>query len=332
MIAVFGFAFVFTTTTALASLTFSSTAITGTADTTIDVGAGQILNLQTTNNGNILTGSGNFGIGTTPSTKLHVLGTTEQLRLGYDSSNYWSSTIGSTGALTLAGTGTGGALTITPTAGQNVNVSLSTTGDFAVNTNQLYVDTSLGYVGIGTITPAKKLNVVGDISGSGTVAAGAGTDFFVNDFNQTATAGANNQMIGLMRLRPRASNGAFTGVLRPLLVSENSAGGLHRVQIWETGIRIGNYSGGTPSIVTPSANLELKGFGNDSSTFSIKATNSSDTAIFTVRDDGSVMIPVSQTPASAAATCTTGTVAWDSSYVYVCTATNTWKRAAIATW
>ncbi len=38
------------------------------------------------------------------------------------------------------------------------------------------------------------------------------------------------------------------------------------------------------------------------------------------------------TPASATATGTAGEVAWDSSYVYICTATNTWKRAAITTW
>lgn len=40
----------------------------------------------------------------------------------------------------------------------------------------------------------------------------------------------------------------------------------------------------------------------------------------------------SQTPASATATGTAGTIAWDTSYIYVCTATNTWKRIAIATW
>jgi hypothetical protein len=38
------------------------------------------------------------------------------------------------------------------------------------------------------------------------------------------------------------------------------------------------------------------------------------------------------TPASATATGTAGTVVWDASYIYVCTATNTWKRAAITTW
>jgi hypothetical protein len=41
---------------------------------------------------------------------------------------------------------------------------------------------------------------------------------------------------------------------------------------------------------------------------------------------------VTKTPASAAATGTTGTIAWDADYIYVCTATDTWKRVAIATW
>lgn len=39
-----------------------------------------------------------------------------------------------------------------------------------------------------------------------------------------------------------------------------------------------------------------------------------------------------KTPASAAASGTAGTIAWDSSYIYICTATDTWKRAEIATW
>ena len=37
-------------------------------------------------------------------------------------------------------------------------------------------------------------------------------------------------------------------------------------------------------------------------------------------------------PASASATGSEGQIAWDDSYIYVCTATNTWKRVAIATW
>jgi uncharacterized cupin superfamily protein len=37
-------------------------------------------------------------------------------------------------------------------------------------------------------------------------------------------------------------------------------------------------------------------------------------------------------PASAGATGQTGQFAWDSSYLYICIGTNTWKRVAIATW
>jgi len=38
------------------------------------------------------------------------------------------------------------------------------------------------------------------------------------------------------------------------------------------------------------------------------------------------------TPPTASSTGTAGTVVWDADYIYVCTATNTWKRAAITTW
>jgi hypothetical protein len=50
----------------------------------------------------------NIGIGiTAPSAKLHTISTTEQLRLGYDTSNYVSTTVGSTGAVTLNAVGSG---------------------------------------------------------------------------------------------------------------------------------------------------------------------------------------------------------------------------------
>ncbi len=43
-------------------------------------------------------------------------------------------------------------------------------------------------------------------------------------------------------------------------------------------------------------------------------------------------LSVSKTPSSASDTGVLGDIAWDTSYIYVCTATNTWKRVAIATW
>lgn len=47
---------------------------------------------------------------------------------------------------------------------------------------------------------------------------------------------------------------------------------------------------------------------------------------------GDLIITTSTTPASAGAAGVAGTVAWDADFIYICTATNTWKRVAIATW
>ena len=42
--------------------------------------------------------------------------------------------------------------------------------------------------------------------------------------------------------------------------------------------------------------------------------------------------PTNSTPASASATGAVGTIVWDTSYIYVCIATNTWKRSPLSTW
>lgn len=48
--------------------------------------------------------------------------------------------------------------------------------------------------------------------------------------------------------------------------------------------------------------------------------------------NGTLRVSTSTTPASASASGEAGMIAWDADYIYVCTATNTWKRIAIATW
>jgi hypothetical protein len=48
--------------------------------------------------------------------------------------------------------------------------------------------------------------------------------------------------------------------------------------------------------------------------------------------EGGFMITGTSAPASASATGTLGEIRMDASYIYICTATNTWKRVAIATW
>lgn len=45
-----------------------------------------------------------------------------------------------------------------------------------------------------------------------------------------------------------------------------------------------------------------------------------------------IRIRTSSTPASASAAGNAGEMSWDANYIYVCTATNTWKRSALTTW
>ena len=49
-------------------------------------------------------------------------------------------------------------------------------------------------------------------------------------------------------------------------------------------------------------------------------------------DSDSIRLRQSKTPSSASDTGKAGQIAWDSEYIYICIATNTWKRAALSTW
>lgn len=52
----------------------------------------------------------------------------------------------------------------------------------------------------------------------------------------------------------------------------------------------------------------------------------------TMSVSGNLAITTSKTPSSSSDVGTTGTILWDSSYIYVCVATNTWKRASLTSW
>lgn len=58
---------------------------------------------------------------------------------------------------------------------------------------------------------------------------------------------------------------------------------------------------------------------------------SSPSALLDVNAD-TVRVRTAKTPASATATGNAGDICWDSNYIYVCVATNTWKRSALSTW
>lgn len=82
------------------------------------------------------------------------------------------------------------------------------------------------------------------------------------------------------------------------------------------------------------------GAGSPSGTLACEFTigeNTSEVTVMTMEEDGDLAMTgdfklATKTPSSASDTGETGTIAWDSSYIYICTATDTWKRVAISSW
>jgi hypothetical protein len=56
-----------------------------------------------------------------------------------------------------------------------------------------------------------------------------------------------------------------------------------------------------------------------------------DMSLMTITAGGAPIVGQLLTPATSSATCKTGSIEWDTGFIYICTATNTWKRATLAT-
>jgi hypothetical protein len=128
-----------------------------------------------------------------------------------------------------------------------------------------------------------------------------------------------------------------TGTDRNFNITPDGSGAL---ELSANGIRLGKGTG--PTKLSTNYNvteleLSIQNAAATSGLISIKGENQNltvtphGTGKFVINKD-TVNVSTSKTPASASATGATGDIAWDTNYIYVCTATNTWKRVAIATW
>ncbi len=192
--------------------------------------------------------SNNVGVGTSfPSSSLHVIKTTEQLRLGYDDDNYTSFTIASDGGMTLSPTNNA-----TTTIGAGLNV----------NSNTLVVDDSNSFVGVGTETPETELHVVS----SGAAVRGL-------------TIGQHQTGAGGTLINYKKSNGSYAG---PSVVNNGDFIGLFSFQPYNGdsyshtawfGAKVnGTVSGGN----VPTDLFFATGQNNDSGVSNIRMTVKSD--------------------------------------------------------
>jgi hypothetical protein len=101
----------------------------------------------------------------------------------------------------------------------------------------------------------------------------------------------------------------FTGSATQVLVEDESA---------DTVCYVAFFTAATGANQTPKTGTNLK---FNSATGELTATSFA----------GEINVPTS-TPASAGDTGTAGDIVWDADYIYVCIATDTWKRVAISTW
>jgi hypothetical protein len=172
-------------------------------------------------------------------------------------------------------------------------VAISTGG-----TGRLFVDAN-GKIGFGAASTGATFRVIGTTGSSIIEANGVDSDGFADiEIKSTGTSGASRLYF--------SDTAAKSGLVRYLHSTDS--------------LEFTTNGSVSPALVIDSSGRLLVGTSTDSGG-----------ALLQVNGDR-VRIATAKTPASATATGTTGEVCWDANYVYVCVATNTWKRSAISTW
>lgn len=300
---------------------------------------------------------GNIGIGTSsPQNKLQVSGdgvrstvqastSAGEVRFEAQVNDYWSGPTyigsalgqyGSTAAGTTAGISNGslGYLIFQNTSAGLVYTNGSVPLLFGTTSaERMRIDAS-GNVGIGTSAPTSLLNLYAATGATLTVEGNAATNNTIIRSSTDATGPSYNmrKARGTTASRSTVASGDILGNM-----NWQAFGGTNNRTLAIIRGTVGTYTSDsdisaylsfftTPTgSVTAVERMRVDDAGN------VGIGTGSPTQKLDVNDD-SIRVRTAKTPANASDTGTQGQIAWDSSYVYVCVATNTWKRAAISTW
>ena len=228
-------------------------------------------------------------------------------------------------------------------------VNLPTAGALAAPENVTFTDTDASSINRPTLSwteptdfPVKEFRVdVTDSSSNAVISKIVDTNSadlsFIpkgSNYNYSVTS------INGLGIESDATTGTFTIADDPVKTTEVEMNGvtLSTVETYGTTTgKIGNYVKFTNKVVIEDEFLckdfaEFTGSGGvliDGGDLTISGAGLS--AQNRINADGGLKIS-SGAPASATSTGTAGQIQWDSNYIYVCVATNTWKRVAISTW
>ena len=194
--------------------------------------------------------------------------------------------------------------------GEN-GVALSTGG-----TGRLFI-TSAGLVGVGTSGPNVPLETAGangTISifrtNNATAANNAGGGF---DAVASATASSRYAIMWL-----DADGANFAGSDYFYIQKNGNSGSVQIIQ--QSNAAMEFHTNGSHRARIDSSGRLLVGTSSDSGGALLQVNGNR------------IRVATAKTPSSASDTGTAGEICWDADYIYVCTATNTWKRTAISTW
>ena len=218
---------------------------------------------------------------------------------------------------------------------------LSGTGSYPVRfyngTSQAMHIDSAGKIGINTTTPNEMLQVNGKISFNGNYKIGYGTVTGASPATgitiESAVSNAKFQIGDAGEVLFYGTQCFFGYADRSYPTDSTKSGGFYK-------------AGGVQNIWSSVAGQNLLSIADNGdiavdktayNTYTSTSTTSNIPAKLYINGKldinyDTLRLRQTKTPASAAATGNAGDICYDTSYIYICTAVNTWKRAALTTW